>query len=140
MSKQHKTALGKPVDMAALRAKNEKTRAIGNMNVNARGDIIDSNNEIINDSTKRVNEHYMRSALNRLAQTQAKQAREAAERPPTPVNIPAPLSAQNQQTQRATADETVELEDMLSESEMEFDQEDEIVSKEIVKDVPKTKK
>lgn len=139
MGKQHKTALGKSVDMAALRAKNEKVRAIGNMLVNARGDIIDSNNEIINDSTKRVNEHYMRGALNRLAQTQAQQAREAADRPPKPMNIPAPPSAQNQQTQRAEAD-VAEPVDTLLESEMEFDQEDEIVSKEIVKDVPKPKK
>jgi hypothetical protein len=140
MGKQHRTALGKSIDMATLRAKNERVRAVGNMLVNARGDIIDSNNEIINDSTKRVNEHYMRGAMNRLAQTQAQQAREAADRPPTPVNIPAPLSAQNQQTQRAEADVAAEPADTLLESEMEFDQEDEIVSKEIVKDVPKIKK
>ena len=31
----YKSALGKQVDMAALAAKNEKTRAVGNMKVNA---------------------------------------------------------------------------------------------------------
>jgi hypothetical protein len=61
MSKKHMTALGKPFDMAALRAKNELTRAVGNMNVNARGDTLDSNNHIIQDSTKRVNEMYKKT-------------------------------------------------------------------------------
>jgi hypothetical protein len=60
MSK-HVSAMGKAVDMAALRSKNEHTRAVGNMNVNARGDIIDSNNNVINDNTKRVNAMYQRT-------------------------------------------------------------------------------
>jgi hypothetical protein len=34
----YKSAKGKPVDMGALRLKNEKERAVGNMKVNARGD------------------------------------------------------------------------------------------------------
>lgn len=60
-SKKHVTALGTPFDMAAMRAKNEKVRAVGNMNVNARGDIIDSHNQVINDVTKRVNVMYERT-------------------------------------------------------------------------------
>lgn len=59
--KKHVTALGKPFDMAALRAKNEKVRAVGNMNVNARGDVIDSHNKVINDATKRVNIMYQKT-------------------------------------------------------------------------------
>jgi ribosomal protein S4 len=31
------------------------------MNVNARGDIIDANDKIVNDNAKRVNEQYMKS-------------------------------------------------------------------------------
>lgn len=61
MAKGHRTALGKMIDMDALRAKNERVRAVGNMNVNARGDVIDANDRVINDSTKRVNEQYMKS-------------------------------------------------------------------------------
>lgn len=53
-----KTANGKTLDMNALIAKHERTRAVGNMNVNARGDIIDSHNRIITDSSKRVNSMY----------------------------------------------------------------------------------
>ena len=55
------SAMGKVVDMNALRAKNEKVRAVGNMNVNSRGDTIDSNDEVIEDNTKRVNQQYMKT-------------------------------------------------------------------------------
>jgi len=62
MAKVHKSALGKMVDMDALRAKNEHVRAVGNMSVNSRGDVIDSYDRVTNDNNKRVNEQYMRSA------------------------------------------------------------------------------
>lgn len=61
MSKKHVTAMGVPFDMAGLRTKHEKVRAVGNMNVNARGDVIDSNNNVINDSNKRVNAMYKKT-------------------------------------------------------------------------------
>ena len=57
----HRTAQGKMVDMARLASRNEKTRAVGNMNVNARGDIIDSNNQVIKDNTKRVKKSYQKT-------------------------------------------------------------------------------
>ena len=37
---QHFTMQGKPIDFDALRTKNEKTIAVGNAGVNARGDTI----------------------------------------------------------------------------------------------------
>ena len=58
MSSTHKSAMGKPVDMAGLRARNEKVRAVGNMSVNARGDVIDSNNQVVGQGTQRVNRVY----------------------------------------------------------------------------------
>jgi hypothetical protein len=57
----HRSAHGKMIDMTALRNKNERVRAVGNMNVNARGDTIDSDNRIINDVSKRVNKLYARA-------------------------------------------------------------------------------
>lgn len=68
MSKKHFTALGRPVDMAAIRSKHELTRAVGNMNVNARGDTLDSQNNVIQDSTKRVNNMY-RKTVKQAGQT-----------------------------------------------------------------------
>lgn len=53
-----RTAQGRTIDMATLAAKNEKVRAVGNMNVNARGDILDNNNNVIKDNTNRVKNVY----------------------------------------------------------------------------------
>ena len=44
--KSAKTALGKTINMAALVAKNETTRAVSNIPVNARGDIIDNRGNV----------------------------------------------------------------------------------------------
>jgi hypothetical protein len=43
----YKSSRGKTVDMGALRLKNEKERAVGNMKVNARGDKLGGGGEII---------------------------------------------------------------------------------------------
>lgn len=57
----YRSAQGKIVDMSQLAAKNEKVRAVGNMNVNARGDILDSHNRVIKDNTKRVKNSYQKT-------------------------------------------------------------------------------
>lgn len=54
----YRSAMGKPVDMSAMVSRNEKVRAVGNMNVNARGDTVDSHNRIIKENTKRVTNSY----------------------------------------------------------------------------------
>ena len=64
----YRTAMGKTVDMAALTAKNEKTRAVGNMKVNARGDTIDAHGRVIKTATTKVNDSYNRTVGNRSAQ------------------------------------------------------------------------
>jgi hypothetical protein len=46
-NKVYRTAMGKPVDIGALLLQNETVRAVGNMSVNARGDVIDSRNKVI---------------------------------------------------------------------------------------------
>lgn len=66
-SKKYTTANGKPFDMDSFRIQNEKIRAVGNMNVNARGDTIDSNNNIISDKTKRINTMYAKTTQNVVA-------------------------------------------------------------------------
>lgn len=69
---KHKTALGRPIDMTALIAKNEKVRAVGNMGVNARGDQIDNSGRVVVPNTERVNKNYSNSVGNRSAQSQPK--------------------------------------------------------------------
>lgn len=64
---KYRTAQGKVVDMSQLAAKNERTRAVGNMSVNARGDTIDGQGKIILPVTKKVGEKYQRTVNNRAA-------------------------------------------------------------------------
>ncbi len=59
MTKQiYSSANGKPVDMGALRLKNERVRAVGNMNVNARGDVIDDKGNVISSKTRQAQQAY----------------------------------------------------------------------------------
>ena len=54
----YKSARGKPVDMGALRLKNEKERAVGNMKVNARGDSVDDKNQPVQSRPQQVHKQY----------------------------------------------------------------------------------
>lgn len=105
----HKSAMGRTVDMAALSGKNEKVRAVGNMGVNARGDILDSNNRVIQDNTQRVKASYQNTV--------------SAETPPhlTP-NTPKPVT-QLQADPTPVVDEPVEL--TAEEAELFEDDEEE---------------
>jgi hypothetical protein len=54
----YRSANGKTVDMGALRLQNEKVRAVGNMRVNARGDVINDNDEVIRTRNEQVTKQY----------------------------------------------------------------------------------
>ena len=56
--KIYKTAMGKTVDLGALLLQNENTRAVGNMNINARGDILDSTNKVTEQKSRQVQRRY----------------------------------------------------------------------------------
>ena len=56
--KVYRTAQGKLVDLGALLLQNENTRAVGNMPVNARGDIVDSQNKPIDTKARQVSRQY----------------------------------------------------------------------------------
>lgn len=52
--------MGKPVDMGALFLQNENIRAVGNMNSNARGDILDSSNRVVETKSRQAQRKYRR--------------------------------------------------------------------------------
>jgi hypothetical protein len=85
---KYRTALGKVVDMSILSAKNEKTRAVGNMRVNARGDTIDASGNIIKPATNKVNEAYSKTVGNRAAQPVRKAPRAGDQTSRTPAAKP----------------------------------------------------
>jgi hypothetical protein len=54
----YRTAQGKTLDMGSLVLQNENIRAVGNMNVNARGDLLDDRDHVIQSKTQQVNQEY----------------------------------------------------------------------------------
>jgi hypothetical protein len=54
----YKTAQGRTIDMGAIKLKHETERAVGNMKVNARGDILDEANQPIERREQQVRRHY----------------------------------------------------------------------------------
>jgi hypothetical protein len=59
--KIYRTAQGKIVDLGALEVQNEHVRAVGNMNVNARGDKLDADGNVISTRAQQVNRNLNRT-------------------------------------------------------------------------------
>jgi hypothetical protein len=129
MGDLHRTAKGKMFDMGAMRAKNELVRAVGNMQVNARGDTIDNQGNIINDRNKRVNERYMKGVASRGS------SRSVLVQQP---GQPQPSTEADQQSQplMPAADETPEL----TAEELAFEQEDQQLEMPVKEEAVKTEK
>lgn len=74
--KTYRTAQGRMVDLGALQLQNENVRAVGNMGVNARGDLLDSHNRPIASRNTQVSKQYQKQVTNvsddRVVSRQAK--------------------------------------------------------------------
>jgi len=68
----YRSANGKTVDMGALRLQNERVRAVGNMRVNARGDVINDNNEVIRTRNEQVDKQYQKQTRQSLPSSKNK--------------------------------------------------------------------
>ena len=84
--KQYRTAQGKLVDLGALQLRNENVRAIGNMPVNSRGDMLDANNRPIDTRNQQVARQY-RKQVNAAQGSQVHASKRAQA---MPVDIPKP--------------------------------------------------
>jgi hypothetical protein len=60
-SKVFRTAQGKTVDLGTIMLQNEHVRAVGNMNVNARGDKLDHNNHVIETKPRQIQRQNSRT-------------------------------------------------------------------------------
>ena len=56
--RMYRTMQGRMVDIEKLRAANESTRAVGNMNVNARGDVLGPSGQIITKKENVMKKYY----------------------------------------------------------------------------------
>lgn len=61
-NKIYRTAMGKAIDLGALTLKNQGVRAVGNMNANSRGDILNSTNQVIDRRGQQVQRQYAKTA------------------------------------------------------------------------------
>lgn len=123
MQKVYRTAKGKVLNMSELAARNEKSRAVGNMKVNARGDTIDSTGKIIEPVTSKVANRNAKTVGNRSAQP-VKKAPPARKRPRNePIAAPKPSVVNKTIIQPPKK----ELEELSSfEKELEEEMEDDI--------------
>ena len=103
--KVYRTAQGKTVDLGSIILQNETVRAVGNMGVNARGDLVDSHNQSVKSRSQQVSKQYRRQVTNvndepvkysRKAQADAPVAPLKAEEPvfeePVAVEAPEPVA------------------------------------------------
>ena len=56
--KMYRTMQGRMVDIDQLRAANESVQAVGNMNVNARGDVLGANGKVITPKAQVIKKYY----------------------------------------------------------------------------------
>ena len=56
--KLYRTMQGRMVDIEKLRATNEEVRAVGNMSVNARGDVVGTSGKIVKTKEQLMKEYY----------------------------------------------------------------------------------
>lgn len=85
-----RTAQGQSIDMGALILKNEHVRAVGNMSVNARGDVIDAWDRPVDPKTAQLERQRRREQSNvrdepvqsRASKTQAPQTKAVIPTPP----------------------------------------------------------
>jgi len=56
--KLYRTMQGRMVDIEKLRASNENVKAVGNMSVNARGDVLGAGGQIIKSKEEQMKEYY----------------------------------------------------------------------------------
>jgi hypothetical protein len=61
--KVYKTAMGRAIDLGQLMLENEHVRAVGNMNVNARGDLLDGANRVIDTKPRQLQRQYNKQSV-----------------------------------------------------------------------------
>ena len=115
-----RTAQGKMIDINALIAKNEKTRAVGNMKANARGDIIDSQGSIFKTVNERVSETYSKTVGNKSANVvkKAPASKQVVAKPQEPQQetIPTPsLTKEELELEKSFEEEEIEIEKIKKE-------------------------
>ena len=109
-SKVYRSAQGKSVDLGTIMLQNEHVRAVGNMNVNARGDRLDSNNQVLETKPRQIQRQNARTtnvSATDVHTSSIKARRQAAAEPKTESAV-APMAPPQPETvtQPPAQDET----------------------------------
>ena len=99
-SKVYRSAQGKSVDLGTIMLQNEHVRAVGNMNVNARGDRLDSNNQVLETKPRQIQRQHARTtnvSAGEVHTSSIKARRQAMEEPQTE-NTVAPITPPQPET------------------------------------------
>ena len=107
MARVYKTARGKSVDMDKVKLANETATAVGNMRVNARGDLIGAGGQVTAGRNQLMDKAYAvpeamyspNSAASRVEQQKAQELQELA----TTLAKPAPIEPTAEETQTVAA-------------------------------------
>ena len=108
-NKIYKSAMGKTVDMGSLLLQNENTRAVGNMGVNARGDLLDSSNTVIEEKSRQVQRQYQQQTVTQPTATLHTSTRAAK----NAMNAPS-VNNIDDSTVETTAEPTVDYTDTIT--------------------------
>lgn len=82
--KVYRSAQGKGIDLGALQLQNETVRAVGNMGVNARGDVIDPQNATVNSRNQSVKRHYKKQTRSNVSDDIVLDSKTAVKQKSTP--------------------------------------------------------
>ena len=109
----YQTAQGLQVNIDQMRILNEKSVAVGNMQVNARGDQVSRSGEIIKSRNEIMKDHYSRhiepvvkynpNKRKQAAEALQQEIQEQAAAPVTPTPAPLPAAGLHQQLSAATS-------------------------------------
>ena len=89
-SKVYRSAQGKSVDLGTIMLQNEHVRAVGNMNVNARGDRLDSNNQVLETKPRQIQRQNARTtnvSAGEVHTSSIKARRQATAEPKTETDV-----------------------------------------------------
>lgn len=111
--KVYKTAQGRTVDLGALMLQNENIRAVGNMKVNARGDLIDGWNRPIDKRTQQVQKQYDKQVSNVVD----KPAISSQELIRTPAPVPRELHTKTETTKSNKTTKSVKNDQPIKEND-----------------------
>ena len=90
---RHKSAKGKVVDMAAMARQHENTRAVSNVPINAKGDIIDNRGKVVKTREEAKKEYYKDTVVGDTQEISIKGPEEAQQVKEKPIEEMTPSEA-----------------------------------------------